>query len=99
MLVSTGVDARAGVAGVVAPELDAPFFCRLGCLALMSDMIEEKEIKSASLKLHCTNIVLNVLSHTQRTLTRKKTKKTEQNTLKSSKKAKFALCQVKKQEL
>ena len=46
MLVSTGVDAKAGLAGVAAPELDAPFFCRLGCLALMSDMIEEKEIKS-----------------------------------------------------
>ena len=95
MLASTGVEARAGLAGVAVPELAAPFFCLLGCLALMSDMIEEKEIKSASLKLHCTNIVLNVLSHTQWTLTRKKTKKTEQNTLKLSKKAKFALCQVK----
>ena len=64
MLVSTGVDAKAGLAGVAAPELDAPFFCRLGCLALMSDMIEEKKIKSASFELHWTKIVLNVLSHT-----------------------------------
>ena len=49
MLASTGVEAKAGLAGVAVPELAAPFFCRLGCLALMSDMIEEKKIKSASL--------------------------------------------------
>ena len=64
MLVSTGVDAKAGLAGVAAPELDAPFFCRLGCLALMSDMIKGMKIRSASFELHWTKIVLNVLSHT-----------------------------------
>ena len=63
MLASTGVDAKAGLAGVAVPELAAPFFCLLGCLALISDMIEEMEIKSASFELHWTNIVLNVLSH------------------------------------
>ena len=63
MLASTGVEARAGLAGVAVPELAAPFFCLLGCLALMSDMIEAKKIKSASFELHWTNIVLNVLSH------------------------------------
>ena len=88
MLVSTGVDARAGLAGVVAPELDAPFFCLLGCLALISDMIEEMEIKSASFELHWTNIVLNVLSHNSVDIYKEETKKTEQNTLKIVKKGK-----------
>ena len=69
MLVSTGVDAKAGLAGVVAPELDAPFFCRLGCLALMSDMIEEKKIKSASLSfiapISCSMYSLILCGHLQ----------------------------------
>ena len=99
MLASTGVEAKAGLAGVAVPELAAPFFCLLGCLALMSDMIEAKKIRSASFELHWTNIVLNVLSHGLADIYKEETKKTEQNTLKSSKKAKFALCQVKKQEL
>ena len=61
MLASTGVDAKAGVAGAVAPEFEAPFFWRLGLAALMSDMIQ-KEMQVCNLKLHWT-IVLNVLSH------------------------------------
>ena len=82
LLASTGVEAKAGLAGVAVPELAAPFFCLLGCLALMSDMIEAKKIRSASFELHWTNIVLNVLSHGLADIYKEETKKTEQNTLK-----------------
>ena len=72
------MEAKAGLAGVAVPELAAPFFCLLGCLALMSDMIEAKKIRSASFELHWTNIVLNVLSHDSADILQGKTKKTEQ---------------------
>ena len=82
MLASTGVDAKAGVAGAVAPEFEAPFFWRLDLAALMSDMIQ-KEMQVCNLKLHWT-IVLNVLSHHSQK--QEENEEIEQNTLKSSKK-------------
>ena len=75
MLVSTGVDARAGLAGVAAPELDAPFFCLLGCLALMSDMIKGMKIRSASFELHWTKSYSMYSLITLRTFARKKQRK------------------------
>ena len=99
MLVCTGVDAKAGLAGVAAPELDAPFFCRLGCLALMSDMIKGMKIRSASFELHWTNIVLNVLSHNSANICKEETKKTEQNTLEIVKTGKVCPFVKLKQEL
>ena len=86
MLASTGVDAKAGVAGAVAPEFEVPFFWRLDLLAaLMSDMIQ-KEMQVCNLKLHWT-IVLNVLSHHSQK--QEENEEIEQNTLKSSKKGRF----------